>query len=109
MPDTENQVQEGTTEQKPKFDKEAYLKGALKDAVDLRVKKDAALQAITCNVAAACEKLEISPTYFRKLVDMEYFKEYDSEKFESQIDFVMDIVDHFSDDMPDPVIPPNAQ
>ena len=108
MSENENQVQEAT-EQKPKFDKEAYLKKALKDAVDLRVKKDAALMAISCNVAAVCEKLEISSTYYRKLVNMEYFKEFDSEKFEVQIDQVADIVDHFSDDMPDHVVPAEAQ
>lgn len=106
---SENTTQDTTEQKKPPFDKEAYLKGALKNAVDLRVKKDAALMAISCNVAAVCEKLEISATYFRKLADMEYFKEFDSEKFEVQIDFVADLADHFSDDMPDHIVTSEAQ
>lgn len=89
-----------TNKEKELFNREEYLKGVIKNGVDLRLKKDAALTAISCNVDAAAEKLGCTTTYLRKLIDLEYFKTYDPEKFETQLtflEFLEDVTGHFEE------------
>ena len=80
-----------------KFDREKYLAAVVKDGVDLKLKNEAAKTAVKCNIDAAAEKLECTTTYLRKLIDLEYNKVYDPEKFETNIVFMEDVVSYFDD------------
>ena len=89
-------MSENTTE----INKVEYLKGVIKNGVDLRLKKEAALDAIKYNVDAGSEVLECSTAYLRKVIDLAYLREYDPEKFDKQLGFLDDVCGFFGDDIP---------
>lgn len=86
------------TEKKETFNREEFLAGVVKNGVDLRLKKEAALNAISCNVDHGADKLQCTTTYLRKLIDLEYFKTYDPEKFDTQLAFLDDVSGYFHED-----------
>lgn len=79
-------------------DKQEYLNKFIKDQVDQRLKLEGMKGTIKCDIDAAAEKLEVSTTYLRKLIDLQYQRDYDGQKFDNNLMFLEDVVEFFSDE-----------
>ena len=83
---------------KNEHERAALLAHTIKTGVDLKLKHQACASAISCNIDNAKEELGCSPTYLRKLIDLEFNREYDMEKFEKDYTLIEDVVNHFVDE-----------
>lgn len=82
-------------EAKKREERTKLLAHTIKTGVDLKLKQQAAATAITCNIDNAKEQLGCTPTYLRKLIDLEFNKTYDPEKFEKDFSLLEEVVTHF--------------